>query len=265
MSSTPIPTRCSCSPRTRTSQGSIEFGTGLAERFSKEGGSLEFEKIMEPLFSHGKKKRYVGRMVWPKEELVIRGYEIRRTDSFELQSEALMAVFDKIMDEKTDEAVKIAKQYVQDTLACKVPIEKLVISKGCRPFNQYAKPDSQLTVQVAKKLMASGEQFVPGMKVSWIVTNSKRSPQEAEPYVSGRKFVGQPDCRYYAERIAQSLGRATEVFGWDDKSLMAGNQQMNLLNAAFTDTEERKPSPLQAAKRAEVKKTDKKLTLDDFF
>jgi len=98
-------------------------------------------------------------MVWPKEELVIRGYEIRRTDSFELQSEALMAVFDKIMDEKMDEAVKIAKQYVQDTLCGKEPIEKLVISKGCRPFNQYAKPDSQLTVQVAKKLMASGEQF----------------------------------------------------------------------------------------------------------
>jgi DNA polymerase, archaea type len=245
--------------------GSIEFGTRLAERFSKEGGSLEFEKIMEPLFSHGKKKRYVGRMVWPKEELVIRGYEIRRTDSFELQSEALMAVFDKIMDEKMDEAVKIAKQYVQDTLCCKVPIEKLVISKGCRPFNQYAKPDSQLTVQVAKKLMASGEQFVPGMKVSWIVTNSKKSPQEAEPYVSGRPFTGQPDCRYYAERIAQSLGRATEVFGWDDKSLMAGNQQMNLLNAAFCDTEERKPTPIETAKKAEVRKTDKKLTLDDFF
>lgn len=103
------------------------------------------------------------------------------------------------------------------------------------------------------------------MKVSWIVTNSKRSPQEAEPYVSGRPFTGQPDCRYYAERIAQSLGRATEVFGWDDKSLMAGNQQMNLLNAAFCDTEERKPTPIEAAKKAEVKKTDKKLTLDDFF
>ena len=244
---------------------SIQFGTELADRFSKEGGSLEFEKIMEPLFSHGKKKRYVGRMVWPKEELVIRGYEIRRTDSFELQSEALMAVFDKIMDEKMDEAVKIAKQYVQDTLCGKEPIEKLVISKGCRPFNQYAKPDSQLTVQVAKKLMASGEQFVPGMKVSWIVTNSKKSPQEAEPYVSGRKFNGQPDCRYYAERIAQSLGRATEVFGWDDKSLMAGNQQMNLLNSAFCDMEERKPTPIESAKKAEVKKTDKKLSLDDFF
>lgn len=246
-------------------KGSIEFGTELAERFSKEGGSLEFEKIMEPLFSHGKKKRYIGRMVWPKEELVIRGYEIRRTDSFELQSEALMAVFDKIMDEKMDEAVKIAKQYVQDTLCGRVPIEKLVISKGCRPFNQYARPDSQLTVQVAKKLMASGEQFVPGMKVSWIVTNSKKSPQEAEPYVSGREFTGQPDCRYYAERIAQSLGRATEVFGWDDKSLMAGNQQMNLLNSAFCDTEERRPTPIEVAKKAEVKKTDKKLTLDDFF
>jgi hypothetical protein len=40
---------------------------------------------------------------------------------------------------------------------------------------------------------------------------------------------------------------------------------MNLLNAAFCDMEERKPTPIEAAKKAEVRKTDKKLTLDDFF
>ena len=52
---------------------SVKFGQQIAERFSKDGMVLEFEKIMEPFFSHGMKKRYVGRMVWPRKELVVRG------------------------------------------------------------------------------------------------------------------------------------------------------------------------------------------------
>ncbi|MCL2786864.1 MAG: DNA polymerase II, partial [Methanomassiliicoccaceae archaeon] len=67
----------------------ISFGTAMAKRYSAEGRQLEFEKVMEPLFSHGKKKRYVGKVVWPKEEMLIRGYEVRRSDSFDLQSRLL--------------------------------------------------------------------------------------------------------------------------------------------------------------------------------
>ncbi|HNU34974.1 MAG TPA: DNA polymerase domain-containing protein [Methanomassiliicoccales archaeon] len=239
-------------------EGSLEFGKELAARFSKEGGSLEFEKIMEPLFSHGKKKRYVGRMVWPKEELVIRGYEVRRTDSFDLQSESLMTVFEFIMDGNTDEAVKAARGYVQDTLAGKVPLEKLVISKGCRKFSEYANPDAQATVQTAKKLMEMGYEFVPGMKVSWIVTNFRKKPQEVQPYISGQEFTYTPDYRYYAERLAQTLSRATEVFGWGEKDLLNGNQQASLFDYA---PEQDRPK----IKLEQVKKTDKKLSLDDFM
>jgi DNA polymerase I len=240
-------------------EGAKKFGAETAERFSREGGSLEFEKIMEPLFSHGKKKRYVGKMVWPKEELVIRGYEVRRTDSFDLQSETLMAVFEKVLGGNTDEAVKEARRVVQETLAGNVPVEKLVISKGCRPFNQYANPDSQAPVQTARKLQAMGYEFVPGMKVSWIVTDSRRSPQELEPYISGRPFTATPDHRYYAKRVAQTVSRVTEVFGWDEESLMSGNQQRNLFDSKFEGAEK------VTLKKEEVRKTDKKLTLDDFM
>ncbi|MCE5295638.1 MAG: DNA polymerase II [Euryarchaeota archaeon] len=241
-------------------EGAKAFGQHMADRFSKEGGMLEFEKIMESLFSHGKKKRYVGRMVWPKKDLVVRGYEMRRTDSFDLQSETLQSVFDKILDGDIDGAMKIARTSVQETLQGKVNPKKLVISKGCKPFNSYANPDSQATVQAARKLMAMGYQFVPGMKVSWVVTNSRRSPQEVAPYVEGRPFDSTPDWRYYAERIAQTVSRVTEVWGLDDRSLMSGNTQSNLLDGNFGG-EEKAP----AAKRPDVKKTDKKLTLDDFM
>ncbi|MBN1110109.1 MAG: DNA polymerase II, partial [Methanomassiliicoccales archaeon] len=240
-------------------EGSIAFGKELASRFSREGGSLEFEKIMEPLFSHGKKKRYVGRMVWPHEELIIRGYEVRRTDAFDLQSESLMSVFEHIMDGRTDDAVKTARGYVQDTLAGNVPLEKLVISKGCRDFKKYANPDTQATVQTAKKLMDMGYEFVPGMKVSWIVTNSRKRPQEVQPYIVGQEFPYSPDYRYYAERLAQTLARATEVFGWKERDLMNGNQQASLFD--YAPAEERKPT----VKTEQVKKTNKKLSLDDFM
>ncbi len=240
-------------------EGSLAFGQELAARFSKEGGSLEFEKLMEPLFSHGKKKRYVGRMVWPKEELVIRGYEVRRTDAFDLQSEALMTVFEFIMDGRTEEAVKAARGYVQDTLAGKVPLEKLVISKGCRAFKDYANPDTQATVQTARKLIDMGYEFVPGMKVSWIVTNSRKRPQEVQPYISGKEFGYTPDYRYYAERLAQTLARATEVFGWGEKDLMNGNQQASLFD--YGSEEGQRPK----VRLEQVKKTDRKLTLDDYF
>lgn len=240
-------------------ESTVGFGKDLAARFSGEGTSLEFEKIMEPLFTHGKKKRYVGRVVWPTQELLIRGYEIRRTDSFDLQSETLMAVFEQILAGRTDEAVKIARQTVADTAAGKVPVEKLVISRSCKAFNQYKDEDTQATVQTAKKLMGMGYEFVPGMKVSWIVTDSRKTPQVVEPFVSGREFTATPDWKYYSERIAQTIARATEVFGWDEKSLMMGSQQFTLFDQSFERNERKE------REKSVIKKTDKKLSLEDFM
>lgn len=237
----------------------VAFGTEIAERFSREISTMEFEKVFEPLFSHGKKKRYVGRTVWPTQGTVVRGYEIRRTDSFDLQSQVLSEVFERILDGNPEEGVKVARETVSRVLACDVPIEELVISRTCKPFSAYKDPDSQANVQTAKKLMAMGYDFIPGMKVSWIVTDSKKTPQEVEPYVSGRPFEHQPDCRYYADRIAQTSARATEVFGWGEKDLMTGSQQATLFDAAFSS-----PGPAKTKSKPE-KKAGKKLDLRDFM
>jgi DNA polymerase I len=107
--------------------------------------------------------------------------------------------------------------------------------------------------------MAMGYEFVPGMKVSWIVTDSRKTPQVVEPYVSGRQFTTTPDWRYYAERIAQTIARATEIFGWDEKSLMMGSQQFTLFDQSFDKTSKREKE------KDVVKKTDKKLSLEDFM
>jgi len=109
--------------------------------------------------------------------------------------------------------------------------------------------------------MALGYDFIPGMKVSWIVTDSRKTPQEVEPYVSGRKFEHRPDCRYYAERIAQTAARATEVFGWGEKDLLTGSQQVTLFDTNFAGGSD----PGHKRKEPEAKRPKKKLDLRDFM
>jgi DNA polymerase I len=238
----------------------VDFGGRMASRFSKEGALLEFEKVLEPLFSHGKKKRYVGKVVWPEEQLLIRGYEVRRTDSFDLQSEVLMEVFKKILEGETEEAVSLARQRVKDTMEGEIPVEKLVISRTVKQFSYYKDPNTQVNVQAAKKLMDMGYEFIPGMKVSWVVINSKKTPQEIEPYISGREFKSSPDYKYYAERLAQTVARATEVFGWDEKSLMMGSQQVTLFDQTFGNDRKHKKKV-----EGRPKITSNSKTLEDFF
>lgn len=222
---------------------SVKFGKEMAERFSKDGRTLEFEKILEPLFSHGKKKRYVGKIIWPKieDELLVRGYEIRRSDSFDLQSNLLIKLFDCILKEKNDEALALAKKTVQDILAGKIPISELVISRTCKGIDAYENPDSMANVQTAKKLMDMGYDFIPGMKVSWIVTDSSSTPQKVEPYVGGVQFKGKPDYKYYAKRISQMASRITEVFGWGEEDIMTGRHQSTLFDSMFDNTSAKIP------------------------
>ena len=237
----------------------IALGRETAERFSKEGMVLEFEKVMEPFFSHGKKKRYVGRMIWPREELIVRGYEMRRTDSFDLQSETLQAVFERILADDMDGAVAHTRGVIDDLLAGKVNPAKLVISRSVRDESQYKASDRMVNVRVARMLKDMGYEVMPGMKVSWIVTNGKASPNEVEPWIEGREFTAKPDSNYYATRIAATISRVTDTFGWDSKSLLTGAQQQTLTSHSYGGQRE--------ATRvvAKPRRTENTLSLDDFM
>jgi DNA polymerase I len=247
------------SPR-KDLQETVRLGEDVAKRFSVGGATLEFEQVLDPLFSHGKKKRYVGKIIWPEEGMIVRGYEVRRTDSFDLQGEALTIIFEEIMKRDPDGAVAAARAIVNDIQKGKVMPEKLVISRSVKPERSYVNPDRMVNVLVARKLKEMGYEFVPGMKVSWIVTNSKKTPQEVEPYIDGRKFESEPDWEYYARRVAMTISRVTEVFGWDERTLLGGGKQKSLFSEDFDDSKKKK----EKSKR-QPKKTDKKLTLEDFF
>ncbi len=243
-------------------EGSVRFGEMMAERFSVEGGTLEFEKLLEPMFTHGMKKRYVGRIVWPQvsEELLVRGYEIRRSDSFDLQSEMLTQLFEMILDERNDDALAMVKKTIQDVKTGNVDISKLVISKSCKGLDAYENPDRMANVQAAKKMIEMGYDFIPGMKISWIVTDAKSAPQKVEPYISGTEFKGKADYKYYAERLSQTASRITEVFGWEEKDLLMGNQQATLFGRRFDSGDApKKKKPVEEKPKPKLK------SLDDFF
>ena len=220
----------------RSPGGTLEearrFGEELSRRFTHEGVAFEFQSVYETLFSHGAKKRYVGRSVWPKEELVIRGYESRRTDAFDYQSEALNEVFDLVLKGTTDAAVQRARELVRVCREGGVEAARLVIARSVRPEEEYneATRDSLPFLRVFRQLKAEGYDVIPGMKVAWVVTNARVTPQEVEPWIEGRPFTKKPDFDYYAERVAQTLARVTEVYDWDARALLGGNVQRKLFS-----------------------------------
>jgi DNA polymerase I len=145
----------------------------------------------------------------------------------------------------------------------------------------YANPEGLAHVQAARKLKEQGEEFVPGMKVSYIVVESSgKGRQEVEPYFSNRKFEHKIDHEYYARRVAASLARVTEVFDWDEAALLRGTKvtQEDLFSGKFGKeggggTDEAKEAgikhPLVKKEQEPVKPKPKvtkdKLSLDDFF
>ncbi len=90
------------------------------------------------------------------------------------------------------------------------------------------------------------------MKVSWIVTNSRKSPQEVEPYIDGTEFRGgTPDWEYYARRIEETLNRVLESLQSEISVISKSSGQRSL--DTFVE------------QRAEEKGQKKNVTLDSFF
>lgn len=252
--------------------------------------SLEFEKVMNPFFSHGAKKRYVGRILWPKEDTIYRGYEVRRTDAFDWQSKALNDVFDLLLKEDVDGLLKVARERVTQVARGEVPKAALVISRSVRDMADYESEhkESLQNVRVMRELEKRGISVRPGMKVSWIVSGSK-GKQDLAPYTGpdSEKEIA-PNWDYYARRVAMTLARVTEVFGWGVDDLLQGSRTKSLLEGfeqgspgegdsdevedaggeapapAPRKDPERKPAPITTGKPKPVLEKGKK-SLEDYF
>jgi DNA polymerase I len=223
----------------------FEFGTQLAKRFSQDSAVLEFEKGLSVFFSHGAKKRYLGQVIWPNEEMLVRGYETQRTDSFQYLIESMNQLFQFVLKDQGEELVAFAIHQVQSLKQNNVNVGDLILSKSCKgkvlrnpvisledvDFDaEYANPDSMAQVRVARQMIERGLGFTSGMKVSYIVTNGSKSPVDVVPWWDEESDRPSYDGDYYAERLATALGRITEAFGWSAKDLMQGSRQSNLFS-----------------------------------
>ena len=226
----------------RAKAETLRFGESLASEFTKEGAELELETALSAFFSHGAKKRYVGRVVWPREEMLIRGYDVRRTDSFALLTRTMTEMFEMILDGEEWAAVEMTKSVIDDVKARRVDAADLVISRSCKgtlkrdgtvDFSKvYDNPNGLPYVRAAKKRIERDLPFTPGMKVGYVVTSAKNSPMDVEPWLVDE--IGEDpakyDPEYYARRLATALGRITEAFGWGKTELMSGSRQQTLFD-----------------------------------
>ena len=220
----------------------VEFGEQLAEKYTAEGAELEFEAGLSVFFSHGAKKRYVGRKVWPRTEMLVLGYEVRRSDSFNLLTDAMTEMFELILDGDSDDAVQHILQLIKRVRAREVEPADLVISRSCKGkvkgdgsidfTGVYTNPDGLPFVRAAKQRIAAGLNFTPGMKVGWLVTNGNKSPMTIEAWMQEETGAEQMDYdpEFYAKRIATALGRISEAFGWSADDLLKGNRQATLFS-----------------------------------
>jgi DNA polymerase I len=196
---------------------------------------LELEKVFERWFTHGKKKRYVGYIYWPDDlrgQRYTRGYEVRRGDTFTYQDSVLSELLNGIVgmghDSDPEEACKGASRAVTDLLKGKVETEELIITKTVYPEDKYKNPDSMMGVRAARKLMAYGYRWIPGTKLSWVVTDGSKTPMVVEPWIPTRVEKPIPDLTYYARRVVDTVVDITAVFGYDRDGLYSGTKPTTL-------------------------------------
>ena len=220
----------------------VRFGHDLAARYSRDAAVLEFEKGLSVFFSHGAKKRYVGQVVWPKEEMLIRGYETQRTDSFAFLVETMHTILEHALADEGEALIAHALAQVAALKEGAVEADRLILAKSCKGkvkrdgtvdfSDAYANPDSMAQVRAARQRLALGLPFTSGMKVSFVVTDAGRRPMEVAAWLEEQENGGVAayDGRFYAERLAGALGRITEAFGWTAEDLMRGSRQTSLFS-----------------------------------
>jgi len=212
----------------RTIEKAVEVGKDVAKRYTRGNAELEFEKLMDPFFTIGKKKKYFGKIIWPEESEITRGFQNRRGDSFDFLSETLDNIFKFIGQKKNKEALDYVKSRLLLLSKQDVPKVDLVTSKTVKDEGEYIIPERLASVRAARKLRDLGLVVPPNTKVDWIVTDGDVSPQAVEPYHPSLDNNMDPDWNYYKERFIMTMSNITAVLGMKELELRTGQRQMSI-------------------------------------
>jgi DNA polymerase I len=219
---------------------------------------LKIEYVFKSLIILAK-KRYAG---WSfekvndswKTEIIMKGIETVRRDWCDIVGETLNTALNIILKEQdTQKAVAYLRDVVQQLQDGKIPIEKLVITKGVsKKLEDYK--GVQPHVELVKKMKKRDAATAPGVgdRIGFVIVKGLQlmSDRAEDPeYVKqhGLKI----DSKYYLEnQILPPLERVFEAVGVDRSEITGIGKQMLLSQAFRTEgngNEKRKVEPLSLA------------------
>jgi DNA polymerase I len=201
---------------------------------------LRIENVFKSLIILAK-KRYAG---WSfektgdtvKNEMVMKGIETVRRDWCDIVGETLNSVLNIILKEQnTKKALTYLKDVVQQLQDGKIPIEKLVITKGVSKRLEDYK-GMQPHVELVKKMKKRDASSAPGVgdRIGFVIVKGLQLVSErAEDPEYVKQHGLKVDSKYYLEnQILPPLERVFEAVGVDRTEIVGIGKQM-LLSPAF--------------------------------
>jgi len=198
---------------------------------------LEIQNFFKAIFFTGKKKRYAA--LTDRDEIVVRGLEVRRGDWCELAKEVQTRVIEQILKEKDPEAaVKYVKEVLKELKEGKIPLHKLVIYKTLtRRISGYETKQAHVIAAERALASASSIDYDIGSKIPYIIikgggkTSERAFPVDIiedshgnEICADGRRY--QIDIAYYSQhQIIPVAHRLLQLFGYDTSSFEDAGQK----------------------------------------
>jgi len=174
-----------------------EYFVNLAkEEGWKMPALMECEQIYSRLLFSGKKKRYAGLCTWYKgkeaDELVIKGFEAKRSDSSPTSQKLQVKVLDLILHDKPEKEIRAyILQMIMDMRACG-DVEEIGIPKPIKKkLESYDNPGMVLPLLYANKFMGKnfgfGQDKVERAYLFYIKRTPEKLPLTMEYVYKGKK------------------------------------------------------------------------------
>ena len=207
-----------------------------------ENLKMKLETIFKTiLITH--KKRYAGLAIDEdgKEKIVVKGMETVRRDWCDLVSETLQKILEIILREKNlEKAVNYFKKVVDDLKNNRIPIEKLMITKGISKKEDEYK-GIQPHIELIKRMKQRGIRNLPGIgdRISYVIvkgTGLVSQRAEDPKYVLENNL--EIDVKYYIEtQLLPPLERILLAIGSNVTDAIDVGKQITLSSLTNNFTE----------------------------
>jgi len=183
--------------------------------------SLKLEKIYSKIIFTGRKKRYVGRIIFEdgklckEEKFDVTGFELKRSDNFELLKDVQRAIVDILMDtDNYSEALIKIRSYIlgvfHEMLSGKLDKKLVIRTQLGRELKEYKAKGPH--VRVAEKLKKMGK--LRSNTIEWVITGRVSGKLIAEPVDpdTGRiPRITRSGYQHYYERILKMVQRIINI------------------------------------------------------